>query len=69
MSLSSLRSLVLFSKRVCAESMGFFHLLCVVLLKGPNGNGVFVAGESLICRMPNLKLSNIRISENVSALC
>lgn len=41
MSLSSLRSLVRLSRRVCAVSDGFFfHLRCVVELKGPNGNGV-----------------------------
>lgn len=42
MSLSSFRSLVLWlSKRVCAVETGrFFHLRCVVELKGPNGKWV-----------------------------
>ena len=47
-SLSSWESLVLFSNRVCAVSAGFFHLLCMAELNGPNGNacgcdiGVFI---------------------------
>lgn len=47
-SLSSWESLVLFSKRVCAVSAGFFHLLCMAELNGPNGNGCDVG--AFICR-------------------
>lgn len=54
-SLSSWESLILFSNRVWAVSAGFFHLLCMAELNGPNGNaadvGVFICKARIFIRI------------------